>query len=93
MTTSRIRHHTLARLSAVWLTVLIVLPFTAPFATYDLSHGQHEVLCKDKTDTDTAILQAPLLSISFLAPFRFAVALFHPLAVVPSTATLLVLRL
>ena len=62
-TTTRLRRHTLARLSAISLVVLIVLPFTAPFATYDLArgHSDHQ-LFKDKDDSNAVVLSAPTLA-------------------------------
>jgi hypothetical protein len=34
----RLRHHALTKICAVWFIVLILLPFTAPFPTYQLDH-------------------------------------------------------
>jgi hypothetical protein len=40
---SRLRGHALSRVCALWFTVLILLPFTAPFPSYQLhdSSGSH----------------------------------------------------
>jgi len=61
-TTSKVRRHIVARASALCLIALIVCPFTAPFATCNLSHGHHDELFKDKTGTDSVLLVAPVLS-------------------------------
>jgi hypothetical protein len=51
-----LRRHRISRICAVWLVTLILLPFTAPFKTYDLgnSASDHplEWLLKDNTDSD-----------------------------------------
>ena len=56
------RRHTFAKISAVWVIALILSPFTAPFATYDLSYGHHEQLFKGKSETEAVILPAPSAS-------------------------------
>ncbi len=54
------------RMFALWLITLILLPFTAPFATFDLDHsdGQssHDWLAKDKTDSDEKVVAQPELT-------------------------------
>ena len=55
-----VRSHVLARLAAVFLLSLILVPFTAPFRTFDLhdTPGQHssDGLPKDKVDADAAVV-------------------------------------
>ena len=58
--------HPIAKLSALWLFLLILIPFTAPFRTIDLSGSplshQSDGIPKDKSDADGAILAAPAAS-------------------------------
>ena len=65
----RLRLPTLSRLFATWLVVLIVLPFTAPWGTCDLSdlsdpgktHSSSEGLAKTSASPDQTLVP-PLLS-------------------------------
>ena len=53
----------LAKASAIWLVVLILLPFTAPFPTYELPNSDHSpVQVKDKSGSDD-MLVTPLLRV------------------------------
>jgi hypothetical protein len=49
------RQLTISRICALWLVALILVPFTAPFKTYDLGHsssdGSLDWLPKDKSDS------------------------------------------
>jgi hypothetical protein len=51
-----LRPHTISKICALWLVTLILLPFTAPFKTYELGNAasdrSHDWLPKDKTDSD-----------------------------------------
>jgi hypothetical protein len=51
-----LRHRAIAKISALCLIVLSVLPFSAPFKTFDFSahhsHGPDGSLPKDKVDSD-----------------------------------------
>ena len=60
MSATPIRRHIFAKLSALFLLALILSPFTAPFATYDLSPVHHDILIKDKTETDPVLLVPPV---------------------------------
>ena len=64
---------TISKICALWLVTLILLPFTAPFKTYELGNGasdrSHDWLPKDKTDSDdkltapsTWVLLSPALN-------------------------------
>ena len=65
----RLRLPTLSRLFATWLVVLIVLPFTAPWGTCDLSdlsdpgksHSSNDGLAKTSASPDETLLP-PVLS-------------------------------
>lgn len=37
----RLRRHALSKICAVWFVTLILLPFTAPFPTYQLDHSSN----------------------------------------------------
>jgi hypothetical protein len=54
-----LRRHTISRICALWLITLILLPFTAPFKSYDLGNStsdrSHDGLPKDKTDSDQKV--------------------------------------
>jgi hypothetical protein len=58
-----VRRHATARISALWLIALILLPWTAPFRTFDLSHSsghqRFETVPKDKADGDATLLVKP----------------------------------
>jgi len=51
-----LRPHTISKICALWLVALILLPFTAPFKTYELGNAatdrSHDGLPKDTTDSD-----------------------------------------
>jgi hypothetical protein len=55
----RVRLHLVSRVCAIWCIGLILIPFTAPFKTFDLnsstSHHTDDGLPKDKTDSDNAV--------------------------------------
>jgi len=55
-TITGVRRRMISRICALWLVTLILLPFTAPFKTYDLgtssSHRSLDWLPKDNTDSD-----------------------------------------
>jgi hypothetical protein len=59
------RRHAISRICAVWLMTLIILPFTAPFASYDLAHpgnhSSHDGLVKEKTASDKEVVAPPRL--------------------------------
>jgi hypothetical protein len=74
-----LRLHAIAKITAVWLVVLIVLPFTAPFAVLDLGNPAqtHQVqnLSKGKpteekfavaVDSSSSIASAGFVAIDFL---------------------------
>jgi hypothetical protein len=46
----------LSRIAAIWIATLILLPFTAPFSTYDLhdhsSNSPYDTLAKDQAKAD-----------------------------------------
>jgi hypothetical protein len=50
---------TISRICALWLITLILLPFTAPFKSYDLANStsdrSHDGLPKDKTDSEQKV--------------------------------------
>jgi len=50
-----VRRHAISRICSLWLIALILIPFTAPFRTFDLagstSHS-YDGLPKDKVDSD-----------------------------------------
>jgi hypothetical protein len=55
----RLRQHAISKACALWFIVLIVLPFTAPFATFQLNHSSNANPCdalpkdlKDKVGSD-----------------------------------------
>jgi len=54
-----VRQHLMSRVCAIWCIGLILIPFTAPFKTFDLksstSHHSDDGLPKDKTDSDNAV--------------------------------------
>jgi hypothetical protein len=52
------RRLTISKVFALLIVALILLPFTAPFRTYDLAtaqSGSHDALPKDKVDADDKI--------------------------------------
>jgi hypothetical protein len=55
-----LRRHTISTVSALWLVALILLPFTAPFKTYDLfgsdTGHSHVGLVKDKIGSDEKVV-------------------------------------
>jgi len=54
-----LRRHLVSRLAAVWLVTLILLPFTAPFATYQpASSSSHSLdgIPKEKTGSDDKLI-------------------------------------
>jgi len=63
-TLAAVRTHALSKAWAVFFIVLILLPFTAPFPTFDLggTTSTHAVDCFDKTKTaadDLAVMTPP----------------------------------
>jgi hypothetical protein len=74
-----LRLHAIVKISAVWLVVLIVLPFTAPFAVMDLGNPTqtHQVQnlpkgkpteekCAVAVDSSSSIASAGFVEIDFL---------------------------
>jgi len=59
----RLRHSAIAKIVAVWFVAMIVLPFTAPFQSYELtdssSSSSHQALPKDKSDSDDNLVPPP----------------------------------
>jgi hypothetical protein len=55
-----LRRHTISRVCALCLVALILLPFTAPFKTYDLFGSDtghwHDGLVKDKIDSNEKVV-------------------------------------
>ena len=52
-----VRRDAFSKICALWVVSLILIPFTAPFKTYELAssrtdHGSHDGLPKDKIATD-----------------------------------------
>jgi hypothetical protein len=75
-----LRRRTISKISALCLVALGLLPFTAPFKTFDFassrSDGSHDSLPKDKVDPDEQLasppdesLIPPHLTIVGVAPF------------------------
>jgi hypothetical protein len=62
----RLRRHTAARAAALFLITLILLPFTAPFPTCELTHSSHsdpfDTPAKAKLGTDDT-LEVPLSAV------------------------------
>jgi hypothetical protein len=72
-----LRRHTISRVCALWIVALILIPFTAPFKTYELrgsSHdaSSHDGLPKDKAATDEKLAGLPHAS-QFAPPLRIVV--------------------
>jgi hypothetical protein len=71
----RVRRLTVAKVCAMWLIALVLLPWTAPFRTLDVSHSsgrqRFETLPKDKVDGDAALLVKPTVAVQ---------AVFHDLS-------------
>jgi len=77
---SSLRRHTISKLSALCLVLLIVSPFSAPFKTVDFASSHRDSspgnLPKDKVDSNEdfvgppgATLVLPALTIVVVAPF------------------------
>ena len=69
-----LRSHTLSKAFAVFFITLILLPFTAPFPTFDLTGATstHALDCSDKIKTaadDLAVMTAPVVE-----PSRWLIA-------------------
>lgn len=59
--------HAISKVCAVWLVILITLPFTAPFATCDLGGSSNSQPCdggaKDKTGSDDKLAVVSIWSL------------------------------
>lgn len=75
-----LRRRAIAKIAALFLVALSVLPFSAPFKTFDFasshSDGSHDGLPKDKVDSDEQLASPPddslipaHLTIVAVAPF------------------------
>ncbi len=67
-----LRRHTISRIAALWLLSLILIPFTAPFRTFDLASSpvgqRYDTIPKDKADCDDAVPPPPMQVPLVLAP-------------------------
>jgi hypothetical protein len=76
---ARVRQHAIARLSALAIITLILLPFTAPFPTYELdpAHGHpYDALPKEyknKLDSDDGLILPAICCASIPALSQVAV--------------------
>jgi hypothetical protein len=69
-----LRQSLLSKLVAAWFIVLIVLPFTAPFQTYDPrapigSAPAHDLKTSDKLSNDAAVVALAPLSVTVSRTF------------------------
>ena len=75
-----LRRSAIAKIAALLLVALSLLPFSAPFKTFDLgsshSDGSHDGLPKDKVDSDEQLAGPPGESLSPLHLTFVAVAPF-----------------
>lgn len=92
-----LRRHGIAKISAVWLVVLIVLPFTAPFAVMDLSSPsqthQAQNLPKGKPTEEKFAVAGDSLSSIVSVGFVAIDVLFRPLPIHPAPLQRSVLRI
>jgi hypothetical protein len=75
----RLRHHALSKVCAAWFITLILLPFTAPFPTYQLDRSSNgfpfDAIPKEVKDKIGSDDELALFSRCFVVPVTVSVGL------------------